>query len=165
MKKFYFILLFTSICYCQDINYKRFSIENKQIVWQNIYQKDSIQNIEALKKNLNLVFTNLNSGYSKNQKLRCSGIAIYMMDIFQFNFQIEEKENKYRIRISNIAFNDNIELNLGSVQTTNKINLLEDFELKTKDYKFRKNSQSKKNMECLDQYLLELINTSVIDKW
>jgi hypothetical protein len=166
MKFIAFFLLLSSLCFSQENPiYERFKIENKNIIWQNIYQKDTIYNLENFKEKLKLNFTSNTTGFANNQKLKCKGLAIYMNSNFGFNFLIEEKDNKFRITVYDIYFEDNFQLNIGTVSTSQKNTLLSDMELRTSDKTFRKNSQSNKNMLCLDNYLLNIFHLKTDTSW
>jgi hypothetical protein len=154
MKKLAFLALIISIkCFAQEVTYERFLIVDKKIIWQNVYQKDSINNIPALKKIASLIFNSETTAEVRNQKLNCQNLATYMISTFQFNVLIEEKDNKYRITVSNIVFDSNMQVTIGYVTAAQRFVTLEDAEVRTSDFKFRKNNQSKTNMACLDSYL------------
>jgi len=167
MKKLLLFLLFSFNAFSQSetITYERFLIENNKIIWQKTYQKDSIYIAEKYKKIPKLNFTKENSGFVKDEKLNCKGLAIYMNSAFGFYFTIEEKETKFRITVSEINFEDNIQIDFGGVTNTNKVNTLSEFELRTSDNTFRKNTQSKKNLECLDKFLLDFFELKPEKDW
>jgi hypothetical protein len=165
MKLFFYFFLISSITYCQEINYERFTIVDKKIIWQNVYQKDSVYNLFNLKKKSAL---NFNSDYIANvfnQKLNCKGLAIYADSSFGFNVLIEEKEDKYRITISSIYFDSNLQATVGYITAYKKIVTIEEAELRTSDFKFRKNNQSQTNLKCLDQFLLDFFKIENSKDW
>lgn len=156
-----FILLSNHL-YSQDIKYENFIVQDKKIIWQKIYQKDSIADllkIPALKFNSNTTAS------CYNQKLSCKGLAIYAQSTFQFDLLIEEKENKVRITVNNIVFDSNFQVSVGYITTSEKYVTLEEAELRTSDFKFRKNSQSQKNVNCLDNYFIDLFKPKSINSW
>lgn len=156
MKKLVMLLLINCIhTFAQDVNYDRFTLVDKKVIWQNVYQKDSINNISSLKKIASLVFNSESTAEVKNQKLNCPSLAMYMLSTFQFNVLIEEKDDKYRVTVSNIVFDSNMQVTVGYVTAAQKYVTLEDAEVRTSDYKFRKNNQSKTDMTCLDNFLLD----------
>jgi hypothetical protein len=166
MKKLTLLLIIIGFkCIAQDVNYERFSIVNTKIIWQNIYQKDSLFSIETLKKIPSLKFTSSNIAEVKNQRLSCKGLAIYMNSTFDFNVLVEEKESKIRITITDIVFNSNMQVTVGYVTAAQKYVTLEEAEVRTSDSQFRRNSQSKTNLECLDSFLQEYFKTKISNNW
>ncbi|MBF4484400.1 hypothetical protein [Flavobacterium sp. CSZ] len=148
MKKIHIFLLFISISnFAQNNN--NFSLENKSIEWSYVFELKPGENISLLKDNLILDFKNDNFGISKNQTISCSGISIYSRLPFNFNFRIESKDDKYRVVVSNIIFNDN--LNFGNSTTTK----LEMYALKN-DSEIKQNGQNNKNLNCLNEYFLNI---------
>lgn len=164
MKAIYF-LIFTSFCYSQDIKYDRFSIENNKIIWQNVYQKDSINNIENIKSIPSLKFSSEKIASAAKQSCKCKGISAYMYSVFGFNVLVEEKQDKYRITVTDIAFETNLQYTIGSITTSNETTTLNEMELRTSDYKFRKNATSQQNMNCLDNFLIDFFKPKAKKDW
>jgi hypothetical protein len=166
MKKLTLLLIIIGFkCIAQDVNYDRFSIVSTKIIWQNIYQKDSLFSSETLKKIPSLKFTSNDIAEVKNQRLSCKGLAMYMNSTFDFNVLIEEKDSKIRITVTDIVFNSNMEVTVGYVTAAKKYVTLEEAEVRTSDSKFRRNSQSKTNMECLDLFFQEYFKTKISNNW
>jgi len=156
-----FILLSNHL-YSQDIKYENFIVQDKKIIWQKIYQKDSIADLSKIPA---LKFNSNSTASCYNQKLSCKGLAIYAQSTFQFDLLIEEKENKVRITVNNIVFDSNFQVSVGYITTSEKYVTLEEAELRTSDFKFRKNSQSQKNVNCLDNYFIDLFKPKSINSW
>ncbi|MEJ5105557.1 hypothetical protein [Chryseobacterium sp. MYb328] len=113
-----FTILISCLYYSQE---NSFSINNKQVVWQKIY--DSTKNIDEVKNILTssgkVNVTSIESGILNGD------VSDYMMDYkgagntragtpifiysskFFTNFKIEFKENKYRVTITNIRLKGN----------------------------------------------------------
>jgi len=163
MKKLLLLfILATNQLYSQDKTYDNFSIQDKKIIWQKIYPKDSITDLSKITA---LKFNSNTTASCYNQKLSCKGLAIYTESTFQFDILTEEKENKVRITVSNIVFDSNFQVTVGYITTSKKYVTLEEAELRTSDLKFRKNSQSQKNMNCLDNYFIDLFKPKPTNSW
>lgn len=163
MKKLLLLfILATNQLYSQDKTYDNFSVQDKKIIWQKIYPKDSITDLSKITA---LKFNSNTTASCYNQKLSCKGLAIYTESTFQFDLLVEEKENKVRITISNIFFDSNLQVTVGYITTSKKYVTLEEAELRTSDFKFRKNTQSQKNMNCLDNYLIDLFKPKQSNAW
>lgn len=148
MKNFHFFLLLFSISnFAQNNN--NFSVESKSLEWSYVFELNTGENISLLKDNLTLDFKNDNFGTSKDQTISCNGLSIYSRLPFNFNFKIESKDNKYRVVVSNIIFNDN--LNFGN-NTTTKIEI---YALKNSS-EIKQNTQNIKNLNCLNEYFLNI---------
>lgn len=146
MKNIYnLIFLFSLSCFSQ--NTYNFSVENKSLEWSYIFELKTGENVSLLKNNLSLDFKTDSTGISKNQNVLCNGISIYTRLPFDFNFRIESKDSRYKVVISNIIFNDN--LNFGN-NTTTKI---ESYTL-SNNLTIKQNNQNLKNLNCLNEYFL-----------
>lgn len=166
MKKLIFItLLISNFIQSQEVNYERFKIEDNKIIWQNIYNKDSITTAENIKKIPQLKMFTDATGEVINQKIDCKSVAIYMISTFRFNVLIEEKDNKFRITVSQILFDSNMQFNFGLVTTDRKYISLEEAEVRTSDKTFRKNNQSKTNLTCLDNFFLNFFKQKQKSDW
>jgi hypothetical protein len=143
-----------------------FSVTNNNaIIWTKVYKNNSSELIKDLRNNLSLKINEDSTGTANNLRLRCSNLSGYTFANFQINFQIESKESEYRIKVSNVVFNENIQINLGSVRTEGTFNTLEDFELRTTDNTLRKNGQSARNLICLNEFLTKMFTAQLLDKW
>jgi hypothetical protein len=172
MKKILLLLLISFSAVAQDevIDTQNFSVnDDKIIIWTKIYEIDSINVLESFKQKLNIHFLNQNSGYVDNLKLRCKEmISIYAEGNFKVNFRIDFKEDKYRIIVSNIVFENTMQYNYGSISTSKNYSNIEDYELRTRDNLLRKNEQSISNRICLNELfesLFSVKNIKIDDKW
>lgn len=166
MKKLIFItLLISNFIQSQEVNYERFKIEDNKIIWQNVYNKDSITTTQNIRKIPALKMFTDYTGEVENQKPDCSSIAIYMISTFRFNVLIEEKEDKIRITVSEILFDSNMQINFGTISTSRRYVSLDEMEIRTSDKKFRKNNQSKTNLTCLDNFLLNFFKPKQKSNW
>lgn len=164
MKKILLLILISFNCYSQDAA-ENFTVENNQIIWIKIYNLSDTESIDNLKNNLSLKFSDPNFGTAENLELRCDDIAIYSKETFKLNFKIEKKDNRYRVIVSNIVFNNSINLNFGTVSTDEKFNTIESMELRNSDNTLRKNKQSLRNRNCLNEYLTELFKIKKSKDW
>lgn len=184
MKKIILLLLTAITCFSQKkqedeiynnaddvpVSYN-YSISNQKIItWTKIYDKDDTNVFEILKGNLALIILNDSTGYANNLKLRAKGISIYANSNFSIKFKIFLKKDKYRIVVSNIVFDSKLQFDLEGIKTSNKFVTLEEMELRNRDNLFRKNNQSLRNLEAINQFLTNLfdykqISNALEDKW
>ena len=163
MKKLLFILLVTVQCIAQNDASKqnRFFIEHSLIVWHHVYKPESLQNMESLRKNPNLIFIDANSGYSKLQKIQCKGIALYSNASFRFNFKIEQSDEELRVQISDITYDEQSQNSLGSLITANASRRIEDFVLRKSDTTILQNYRSQKSLQCLDNHFIAIFGKNL----
>jgi len=179
MKKVLFLLLISTICFSQEntkyievfnnekelIEFQNFSLDNNFIIWQKVFESNDKDVTGYFRKQLRLTFLNEDSGTSINNNLECKGIAFYASGNFNFKFLIEIKENKYRVSVSGINFENQLQYNVGNVSTSNSSINLESVALRDSNNTFRKNSQIKTDLECLNQYFTNLFTIqNKIDK-
>lgn len=151
MKNLIFLLFFLSVnTFAQEHNFKT---ENGTLVWEKVYNTDKTNIVSELKKNVKLDFTDDTEGVGKQNKVSCD-ISNYFLkkNYFDFNFTIEQKEGKYRIRAYNLLFENDMELTIyGVTKAPKKINI-EEYALNNK----KEIKTSKSNtaiMKCFSDYL------------
>jgi hypothetical protein len=166
------LLLIAINCFSQNNEVsenQNFSVNNENLmIWTKIYEIDSVDVLSKLRQKQNLNFINENSGIAVDLKLRCKKtLSMYAEDSFKINFRIDFKENKYRIVVSNIVFNNSFQFNYAGVSTSKITSNIEEYELRNKDNQLRKNSQSLSNRICLDEFFDNLFSIKNIkeDKW
>ena len=136
-------------------NIENYYVENNAIVWSKVFELKDTENISTLKNNLRLNFTKENSGISQKQHCKCKGGSIYLQSPFDYSFIVEQKENRYKVSISNIIFHDNLSINIGSVLIGPTTNTLEEYALKNSDNTIRKNKTNTTNLTCLNDFFID----------
>lgn len=163
MNKILLLLLLSFNCYSQDIA-ENFTVKKNIITWSKVYEfKDDP--IPFLKQNLALKFDEKNSGAAQDLNLRCKSISIYARENFKFNFLIEIKDGKYKVTASNFVFSNSFNINLSGISSNETPSTIEKYELRNKDNTIRTNSQSKTNINCLNDYLSELFQIKPTKEW
>lgn len=124
MKKLITIIVFLTsvICYAQNL-YTYFKIDNGQLVYERIYNIDSIAagKIDTLLQQQLPTAKGITNVQSNNGAITCSivdlivnykkyggtamGTAMFLNDPFTANVSIQIKEGKYKITVTNIVFN------------------------------------------------------------
>ena len=166
MKKYLLILLFSNAVFSQKIQLpETFTVVNNKIIWTKIYDSNNSDIIKNLKSDLSLKIDSDSTGTANHLNLRCKGISIYCMSNFSINFKVESKGNQYRILVSDIIFEQNIQFETLGVRTSETTSTIESFELRNKDNTLRQNSQSAKNLKCINDYLINLFTVKEIEKW
>jgi len=179
MKQILLFLLISTFCYSQQeynetyddkknlIKFENFTIEEKIIVWKMIFEGDSVKVMKNLKSNLKLNFTQTAIGSVKDLSLNCGSISIQLAPNFTLDFKIEFKENKYRVIATNFVFENAMNVNAGLFITSRQYNNIEYFCLKDRTGTFRKQSQMKHDLKCMDELLKNLFTSkeTTEEKW
>ena len=105
MKKIILILLFSFSCYSQATN---FIVSKEKLVWENVFisNETNIPGIIARHSRLT-IFSSANTiytGKATDLKNTCPGTSDFIKDDLSFNFEIELRDGKYRVTISNLVF-------------------------------------------------------------
>lgn len=143
-----FILFFVSLCiYSQN---KNFVIEDKRIVWSNVYEDST--NIKELQNNIRLEFKTDSTGYIKRTNFEDKHL-----NQLTGEFKIQSKKGKYRISVFNIKFFvEPIGLSSGgvSMQTISEFTI--EKSLIKSDGSIRKSSMGYNLTETLNPHLVDL---------
>ena len=159
---------FLSFSQNSKTEYENFKLnENKKLTWQKVYDfeasKDSITKIwkdfilkssflNSLKQN-DIGF----SGYSNFIKISdLKELAIAVHSDYNCFVEIEIKENKYRILISNVKFKP-ITIDTGMIEVESNF-VLEDIVVRDNSHEIRKNSTARKTLFNLNKDFVELLN-------
>ncbi|SHH89603.1 hypothetical protein SAMN05421866_4175 [Chryseobacterium oranimense] len=172
------IIFVTTVIYSQE---KAFTIVNKQVSWQKIYEstKSALEIKKILMTNGKIKF---NNNESDNNNLS-GDISDFIMDFkgagytrmgtpnylsnsskFSGNFKMEFKEGKYRVSISNIKFKgDSWSLYSGGIGvSSNGDDNLESFAL-TKDREYFKGQFQGRSSSIIDHSFSDLFDVSKYD--
>ena len=160
MKKFTFILLFITYSITAQHN---FTIVNNSLQWQVIFNKDTNTNIvDYFKKNpftSALTFTENISGISNWHQLQNKkGLPIFAYQDFKAFITIEEKEDKYRVTVTNIIFKG-VEISFGGV-TNKSEDHLEALALKN-DFTIRPSKPTQNTLNALNTFFTDTFTVNV----
>jgi len=107
MKKFFFLVLFSfSVnCIAQDAN---FLVNNGKVMWENVFisSETNIPNIIARHARLKILSSanNVYKGKGVDVRNTCPGTSAFFKDDLSFDFEIELRDGKYRVTITNMVF-------------------------------------------------------------
>jgi len=101
------LLLLTAVGYCQSTGFV--ALDNK-LVWENVfvYPVANVPAIVAKHGKLKIISTDgkLYKGRATGVMYRCSGCSAVFKYGYNFDFEIEVANDKYRVTISNVTFNN-----------------------------------------------------------
>lgn len=158
--KVLFIIIFCSFSLpgFAQIN-PNFHLDERLLSWSYVFTSDlsqqEIQNILRTDPHLNPISNNF-TGQSIPARLKCDDtVAIYFEAPLSFFANIQFKEGRYKVEISNITLSPTYTMNLGIVQTSNTPEALERYVVKNNSAELRSGSLHQTALDCLDAYLLE----------
>lgn len=178
MKKIITLLFLVSafVCFSQNkkLEYENFKLQDdKKLIWQKVYEykgsKDTI--VKLLKvfitsgsflnklKYDNYSFNGF-SNYTKISDLR--GLALAVRTDYNCFINIEIKENKYRVSISNVKFKP-ITMDFGSIEMETNF-VLEDITVRNKHHEIRKNNTARKTLTRLNKDFIEVLTLRIKKK-
>lgn len=128
-----------------------FSVENSIITWEKVYTLEENQSVNDLSNNLKLKMNADGYGTVYDNQCKCRATSSYLDWNFNYDYKVEQKENRYKVTISNIIFIDGITMSLYGVTTTPQSTPFEYYILK-KTGELKPGFQTKANLECLDNY-------------
>jgi len=132
-------LFIGSLAFSQDHSFK---LQNRSVFWQKVFEgsPDKI-NHPKLKDG---------AGTKINIK-PCPGTSAFMIGDVSFEYQIESKENRYRITIKNIVFENSFQLNFGAAFTSSESTNFETYAVRHKKNELRDGFTHRKNYKCLEE--------------
>ena len=156
MKNISFILfLFTNYLFSQN----NFQVENNNLIWQQVFEIDSTNQIEPYFKNIaftaSLTANNTTiSGNSNTYQIKNkTGLPIYAYSDFKAFVVIEIKESKYRVTVSNIFFKG-LEIDFGGVKNNSEEHI-EMYVLK-KDNTIRPSQTTQNTLKSINDFFIEI---------
>lgn len=164
MKKILFLLI-TFNCFSQKSAEipTTFSVENSIITWEKVYTLEENQSIDDLKNNLKLKMNSDGYGTVYDNQCKCRAASEYLGWNFNYDYRVEQKENRYKVTIANIIFIDGITMSLYGVTTTQQSTPFENYILK-KTGELKTGFQTKSNLECLDNYFTKQFTILKVNK-
>lgn len=157
-----YMVLFSVSAIAQD----NFKAESNNIIWQQVYDSNlSEDEIKAqLRSNaiLSEVAGNL-TGTSMPEKISCAETTpIYMRDALQYFTQIEVKEGRYRVTLSNFQFTPSVVVSFYNVETSNAPVAIEDYMLNNSG-EMRTGRMHTNSRDCLNRYFQDFFSFSKVN--
>lgn len=151
----YFLLLFLAInCYSQSTS---FGVRNEKLFWENVYISNETNIPQLLKRHSKLKIDsaskNIYKGHATSLKNTCEDASPYLNNEFNFNFEIELREDKYRVTITKLVFKN--EKKSRSKTTGFEVYYVENGLVK---------SSSKEDFECLEAYFNRIFSFTTLYK-
>ena len=155
MKVFGFILL---LFLNTSLLAQNFTVNYDFITWAKDFNQPIDELYNYMKQNPALRDIGPNGGQLPGRRAICEqrGTAIFMRNPVSGVVTIEETQEGYRIIVDSFRFKNQIQINLGSVETDVDSEPIEAYLLKKKDRTIRKNKQALRDLNCLNQYLSKL---------
>jgi len=154
MGKYFLLLFFTINCFSQSTS---FGVRNEKLFWENVYISNESNIPQLIKRHSKLkidsVSKNIYKGHATALKNTCEAASANLNNEFNFNFEIELREGKYRVTISNLEF----------IIKGNKSKKTVDSELYYVDNGIIKPS-SKEDFECLESYFNRIFSFTALYK-
>src|SRR5690606_16076724 len=106
---------------------------------------------------------------SKLSFRHCPGTSMFLRSDIDFDYKIESKEDRLRVTVTNISFENTIQISYGAISTDSKSTNFEEFAIRHKNNELRDGNTHEKNYQCLEELFTniftpkESINTD--DDW
>lgn len=158
MKKIFFLVLFSfSVsCIAQDTN---FLVNDGKLMWENVFisSESNIPNIIARHTRLKVLssFNNIYKGKGIDIRNTCPGTSAFFKDDLSFDFEIELRDGKYRVTITNMVFAKKVK-KLKTITPAEKYLLL-DSALKT-------GGEAELDYACLENYFNKIFSMNLAYK-
>lgn len=159
MKNVFLVIVLFSFsigCMAQSNN---FVASNNKVIWENVFISSETNITNLLARHTRLKITSANGDIYKGQGVNlrntCPGTDDFLKDDFNFNFEIEVREGKYRVTISDIVFSKKAKGKKNS--TPSEKYLLDTTELKAGE-------KAEADFTCLENYFIKLFSATTIYK-
>lgn len=158
MKKFLLIVLFSFSLsgFAQENN---FLVSSSKLIWENVFisSETNIPNLIARHSRLKITSANdaIYKGKGIDVRNTCPGTSDFLKDDLSFDFEIELRDGKYRVTITNLLF---AKKNKKQKATTpGEKYLLSEGEVKTDDI-------TNADLICLENYFTKLFSMNTAYK-
>ena len=133
------------------------SQQNNQIIWQKVFEKDSINSLTTFLAQQKFTSTLIKDQYtftgtSNKGKITGSGMPFYTYGDFEAFITIDEKPTRYRVTITNIVFTG---VEISVMGATNKSEDALEFYAVKKDGTLRTGSTTTNTLEALNNYFIK----------
>jgi len=85
-----------------------FIVSNEKLIWENVFISEEANIPAIISRHVRLKITSsegsLYKGIGTDLKHTCPGTSDFLKDDFSFDFEIELREGKYRVTVSNLIF-------------------------------------------------------------
>ncbi len=151
MKNYFTFILLCLISIPSTGQNKNFSIEDRLVLWSNIYENS--EKLTDVKLNPRLYFKTDSTGSIKkslaNKKLK---------DELTADFKIEFKDKRYKVRVFNIRFYNTTQITLYGVTTDVKDYGIENFLVKKRKDEFKTSRNAVRLTNLLNDYFIDLFS-------
>jgi hypothetical protein len=159
MKKLTFILILLFSNYIQSQHH--FKIENNSVIWQHTFETDSVESLQNILTSTeftnNLILENDSGFVIRNKEKLDLKYLLNSKGGFTAYLFIDIEKYQYTVTIKNILFKgfwDQMLLDSKPYKYYVPESTLEKIVLKNKDFTFRKNKVTQKNLNGLSQFFL-----------
>ncbi|KGO88566.1 hypothetical protein Q765_01270 [Flavobacterium rivuli WB 3.3-2 = DSM 21788] len=158
MKKIFFVVLFllSVTCFAQETN---FLVSDSKVVWENVFisSETNIPNVIARHSRLKITSSadNIYKGKGIDVRNTCPGTSDFFKDDLSFDFEIELRDGKYRVTITNMVYSKKIKKQK-TVTPAEKYFLTDDA-LKTGE-------AANVDFTCLENYFTKLFSMTMVYK-
>lgn len=152
MRKLFVTLLFllSVSCFAQDNN---FIVENEKLVWENVFisSETNIPNIVGRHSRLKIMSSDGALYRGKGIELRntCAGTSDFLKDDYSFDFEIELRDGKYRVTITNIIFSK-------KTKKLKSTTLAENYFLE--NGKIKSDTVTTADLACIENYIIKVFS-------
>jgi hypothetical protein len=152
MRNFFLILLslISFSCFAQGNN---FIVENEKLVWENVIisSESNIPNIIGRHSRLKITSSdgNVYSGKGIEVRNTCPGTSDFLKGDYSFNFEIELRDGKYRVTVTNIVFSKSLKKQK-SITPAEKYFIVSG--------KIKDNTNTEADLACIENYITKLFS-------
>jgi len=152
MRKIFFtvLFLFSFSCFAQGNN---FIVENEKLVWENVFisSETNIPNLIGRHSRLKIISSDGALYRGKGIELRntCPGTSDFLKEDYSFDFEIELRDGKYRVTITNIVFSKKAKKPKSTVAAESYF-----FE----SGKIKQDAVTTANLACVETYITKLFS-------
>ncbi|MXN89758.1 hypothetical protein GR160_00825 [Flavobacterium sp. Sd200] len=152
MRKFFviFLFLYSLSGIAQDNN---FIVEKDKLVWENVFisTETNIPNIVGRHSRLKIISSEglVYKGKAVELRNTCPGSSNLLKNDYSYDFEIELKEGKYRVTVSNIVFYKKVKKQ--KVVSTAESNFIENAKLK-------QDATTLADLTCIENYIVKLFS-------
>lgn len=105
MGRYFLFLLLSISCFSQNTS---FGVKSNKLFWENVYISNEANITQLIKRHSKLkidsVSKNIYKGHAIGLKNTCENASANLNNEFNFDFEIEVREGKYRVTITKLVF-------------------------------------------------------------
>ena len=153
MKIFLFLLFVVSQSVFAQV--ENFAVPDKKLVWENVYISNEANIPQLVERHSSLRIVsqsgNIFKGTASAVKCSCAESSSLLDNTFSFDFEIELREDKYRVTLTNFVFSDGKKAKSGIIPYIKKNALKSD-------------EKTKSDLSCLNNYFNRIFSMTVYYK-